>query len=365
MSESLNSKQHFLLLDGLRGLAAVVVVFGHTAGHLGGFRLFPGFAMAVDFFFVLSGFVIGKAYEGRLAAGAMSFANFFSVRMIRLYPMVFAGAVLGFFVWTGYALVEGRFAEVPNVLLSLPFALLVLPSHFMAAFAGSRLFPLDGPVWSLFFELAANFAYALLILRGGRRLLVPATLLCAGYFLFVAFQLKSTTFGNDWTDIPSGFARVGYPFLAGILAYRLYRQGVFNFLRHAPYWLVVLAVVAALMCDSFKIGVVCVLALFPLLVLAGAQVSYPKVLDKPFALLGAASYPVYVLHMPVVFVCSEIAKRLPHERFLALAVATLISGALIVLSTALLKVYDEPVRRWLTGKLRKPAPMQPERLAAE
>src|ERR1700744_3037299 len=92
----LQTKQHFEILDGLRGVAALAVVtfhfmewvyFDYSKNFIG-----HGF-LAVDFFFCLSGFVIGYAYDDRI--GKMGILEFFKSRLIRLHPLVIIGSVIG------------------------------------------------------------------------------------------------------------------------------------------------------------------------------------------------------------------------------------------------------------------------------
>ena len=94
-----DSKQHYALLDGLRGVAAFLVVWYH---------IFEGYAfasgsmitmvnhgyLAVDFFFMLSGFVISYAYDDRWNK-TIDYKGFFKRRLIRLHPMVVLGAIIG------------------------------------------------------------------------------------------------------------------------------------------------------------------------------------------------------------------------------------------------------------------------------
>ena len=93
----LASKPHYEILDGLRGVAAVMVVAFHLLeAHSGGNHLAQiinhGY-LAVDFFFMLSGFVIGYAYDDRW--NRMSIGTFFKRRVIRLHPMVIMGSIIG------------------------------------------------------------------------------------------------------------------------------------------------------------------------------------------------------------------------------------------------------------------------------
>ena len=107
----LASKPHYEILDGLRGVAAVMVVAFHLLeAHSGGNHLEQiinhGY-LAVDFFFMLSGFVIGYAYDDRWSR--MSIGTFFKRRIIRLHPMVIVGSIVGavFFYFQESPLLSG------------------------------------------------------------------------------------------------------------------------------------------------------------------------------------------------------------------------------------------------------------------
>ena len=91
-----DTKPHYNILDGLRGVAALMVVWFHVfeafaTSHVDQ-RINHGY-LAVDFFFVLSGFVIGYAYDDRW--GRMTYRDFFMRRLIRLHPMVVMGMLIG------------------------------------------------------------------------------------------------------------------------------------------------------------------------------------------------------------------------------------------------------------------------------
>ena len=99
-----DSKPHYALLDGLRGAAALMVVWYHV---FEGFAFAEGSAidvfnhghLGVDFCFMLSGFVISYAYDSRWQAGSnnrLTIGSFFKRRLIRLHPMLIMGAIIGF-----------------------------------------------------------------------------------------------------------------------------------------------------------------------------------------------------------------------------------------------------------------------------
>ena len=165
-----DSKPHYELLDGLRGVAALLVVWYH---------LFEAFAtspvdqrfnhgyLAVDFFFLLSGFVIGYAYDERWGRG-LRMRDFIKRRLIRLHPMVVLGALLGtaaFFV-QGSVRWNGEPVSTGMVLAALLCGLLLIPAWPGAGHevrGNGEMYPLNGPGWSLFFEYLGNLLYMLLL----------------------------------------------------------------------------------------------------------------------------------------------------------------------------------------------------------
>ncbi|MCC4588021.1 acyltransferase [Xanthomonas sp. NCPPB 1067] len=158
-------KTHFDVLDGLRGTAALLVVLFHIQGIGVAFAhdklILPHAYLAVDFFFALSGFVIGYAYDDRWAT--MSTRQFFVARLIRLHPLVVAGAMLGVssYLFDPFA---GTSQSIPLALVLAAFALclLVLPAPILDN-RWHDTHPINSPSWSLLQEYIANIAYALVL----------------------------------------------------------------------------------------------------------------------------------------------------------------------------------------------------------
>ena len=170
-----DTKPHYALLDGLRGVAALLVVWYHV---FEGYQFASGSAiireinhgyLAVDFFFILSGFVIGYAYDDRWGK-TLTQGKFFKRRLIRLHPMVVMGALIGLvmFILQGAVTWNGTPASVPAMLIALLCAMLMipaLPGYGYEVRGNGEMFPLNGPAWSLFFEYIGNILYALFIRR--------------------------------------------------------------------------------------------------------------------------------------------------------------------------------------------------------
>lgn len=162
-----DTKPHYDLLDGLRGVAALMVIFYHVFEAFATSPIDQQFNhgyLAVDFFFILSGFVIGYAYDDRWKT--MTTKDFIKRRLIRLHPMVVLGAVLGViaFCIQGCEKWDGTHVSISMVMLALLINLFLIP-----AVPGSgpeirgngEMFPLNGPSWSLFFEYIGNIMYGL------------------------------------------------------------------------------------------------------------------------------------------------------------------------------------------------------------
>jgi peptidoglycan/LPS O-acetylase OafA/YrhL len=216
----MRNREHFLTLDFLRGVAALGVVEFHWLSQQG-YTAFGLGHLSVDFFFVLSGFVIAYSYEERLKS-TMTAWRFAVVRLVRLYPMILVAIALGVLraVARGYGAPE--FALHPMVLATAIVAnLAMIPVDFSKVGLNDFLFPLNGVLWSLFFELIANFAYAIIVRRLGMRLLLG--LIAAGFagICFFVVRQHGMDFGFSVADWLGGAARVTFSFFAGVLLYRL------------------------------------------------------------------------------------------------------------------------------------------------
>lgn len=232
-----DTKPHYELLDGLRGVAALVVIWYHV---------FEGFAtspvdqrfnhgyLAVDFFFILSGFVVGYAYDDRWKRRTLSFGGFVKRRLIRLHPMVVLGAVLGAvtFCIQGRVQWDGTPVAFSSVLLALLLSLFLipaLPGSGPEVRGNGEMYPLNGPTWSLFFEYIGNLLYALFLRRLPTRWL-------AGFVALTGIGLAAYAVGNGsgyghlgvgWTlagnNLPGGLLRLSFAFPMGLLLSRLFR----------------------------------------------------------------------------------------------------------------------------------------------
>jgi len=219
-AEFKSQKPHFPALDGLRGVAALCVVIFHFSEMViwdyGKLWIGHGF-LAVDFFFCLSGFVLGYAYDDRILR--MGLGSFLRARLIRLQPMVVLGAVLGLIAF--YANPFGITPGYGPGKLALLFAgsVLLIPYGAMHE-RGQNLFSLNAPSWSLFWEYIANLAFGIGLYRMRHRYLVAVVLVSALILCWAGHLAGNLSGGWSARNFWYGGARVTFSFSTGLLVYR-------------------------------------------------------------------------------------------------------------------------------------------------
>ena len=364
-----DSKPHYDILDGLRGVAALLVIWYHVFEAFATSPLDQGFNhgyLAVDFFFVLSGFVVGYAYDDRWKR--MRMRDFFKRRLIRLHPMVVMGALLGVvtFVVQGCVKWDGTPVPFSHVMLAMLLGLFLIPALPGSApevRGNGEMFPLNGPSWSLFFEYIGNLLYALFLHRlSTRALAVLVAVAGAGLASFALFNLSGFGhLGVGWSlldyNLPGGLLRMTFSFSAGLLMSRVFRP---VHIRGTFWWcslgVAVLLCIPHLGADGtlWHNGLydsLCTLFFFPLLVWLGAS---GRTTDRGSTrickFLGDISYPLYIIHYPFMYLFYAWVWRegLSFSQAWPMAVAVFVGS--ILLAWLCLKLYDGPVRRWLSRK---------------
>ena len=387
-----NVKTRYDILDGLRGVAAILVVVSHVCEcYMPSSRMWSQWVghahLAVDFFFALSGFVIAYAYDDRW--GKMSYWDFAGRRLLRLHPLVVLGCVLGFAVYLIYGKwVDPNMARLPLWMAGLLFAMTCFMLPVPRVVGGVAVFnmnPFNGPNWSLTYEYVANILYALVFRRLGKRML--ALLMIIAGVLSVCFVMKFDIWGNlagrarysltagfglTWSagGVYGGFIRLLFPFLMGMF---IARSRKFLRLPHA-FWLCSAALVAVIMVPRtgmFAKGdgwtyqmadplngifeLFCLFVAFPLILCAGAGGEVKNATSVRLCrFLGAISYPLYMVHYPFIHIYHAWAvdNALAYPLSVHVSIAAGFTLGSIFLAWLTLKLYDEPVRRWLSG--RKP-----------
>ncbi|MCL1675366.1 acyltransferase family protein [Elizabethkingia meningoseptica] len=367
-SAFVDSKPHYNILDGLRGVAALTVVC---------FHLFEAFAtshidqkinhgyLAVDFFFILSGFVIGYAYDDRWKT--MTAKEFLKRRFIRLHPMVVIGAIIGavMFYFQGCSVWDVSKVSIGMLLLSTLLNIFMIPSTPGIEIRGvGEMYPLNGPSWSLFFECIGNILYAFFI----RKLSTKALAILV---LITGCGLAAFAIGGPYGDICVGFSMTGdnmlggslrllFSFSAGLLLSRIFRpvhvKGIF--------WIGALAII--ILSAIPRLGgekhlwmnglydTICFAVIFPLLVYLGASAkTTSKTTTQVCKFLGDISYPLYMVHYPFIYLYFAWVKNknLTFTESLPGAIGLVVGS--VLLAYLCLRVFDEPVRKYLTKRLLK------------
>lgn len=369
------SKPRYEILDGLRGVAAMIVVAFHlfetySAGPA--HQILNHGYLAVDFFFVLSGFVIGYAYDDRW--DRMTIWGFFKRRLVRLHPMIIAGTLIGAgLFYFGDAPMFGLVMQTSwwKMLLIMLLGCLMLPTPPSMDIRGwSEVNSFNGASWSLMWEYIANILYALVIRRFSKLLLTLFVILSA--LLTIDVALNIDVFGllerREWAkytviggfsltpdQLYIGLSRLLYPFFAGLLLSRINK----SIKVRAGFWWCSLLITAILVMPYIgnenhlwidgAYNALSILILFPLIVSIGAGSSVRG--KKSVAIckfLGEISYPLYITHYPLIYVQMNWAARHPDAPLgthICVSVAVFVFA--LAISYACLRLYDEPLREWL------------------
>ena len=347
----LDNARKFITLDALRGVAALAVVQFHTSSFAGRKLVHHGY-LAVDFFFLLSGFVLSFAYSDRLDRGWPT-AAFLKVRWIRLYPLYFLALASGITL----RLLDHHFGKpsLPAGVLAMLVAagLFVLPVPFAFADVSRFAFPLNVPSWSLFFEAVANVLHALFLRRRSTRFLVAVT--AVAWLVLAAFSARAGTMdlGSSRTELLPGLARVVLFYVGGMVLFRLWQTG--RATLRLPAWLAAVLLVALLIgpaegVHTLAYETLTTLLLFPALLLASANSRPPLRFAALFQSLGVASYAVYILHVPLAAAYFAVCARLfPRSGVQTHWLGETLVFLVLIVTAALVadRFYDQPVRRCL------------------
>lgn len=365
-TEAQINKSHYPILDGLRGVAALMVVAfhifeAHATSHLD--QIINHGYLAVDFFFLLSGFVISYAYDDRW--GKMSVVNFYKRRLIRLQPMVIMGMIIGAILFYFQdSVLWPTIHDVPlwKMLLVMVIGFTLIPVPPSLDIRGwMELHPLNGPGWSLFYEYIANIMYALFVRKFSKKVLSILVFAAAILLVHLAVTSKNGDIIGGWSLEPeqlhTGFARMLYPFFAGIL---LFRIGGLIKLKNAFFGCSLLVILALAMpriggSDHLWLNGIydsmVVIFFFPMIILIAASSTITnKFSSSVCKFFGAISYPIYITHYPLIYIYTAWVAdgKIPLKTAYPISILTLVSS--VALAYICLKVYDIPVRKWLSKK---------------
>ena len=338
-------RRTFRTLDGVRGMAALLVVTRHI-GPMG--VSLPNTFLAVDLFFLLSGFVVAYAYDGRIVAGGF-FSRFLAIRLIRLYPLYFLGILLGAIAHS----FGSRGMSSPQLIEAVVVGLAMIPANPLLSVGSSQL---NGPVWTLPLELLVNLVYA-----GAYRFLSPRILMLAILLSGIGVVLSAFVYGTldaGWAfnQLPIAISRLFFSFFMGVILFRKFVARGANQQQSWRSWACVAALVLFVtipITASVRLPyqVMLVLFVFPALLWISCQNEPASPLARMFRFLGVISYAVYAIHQPLSFLTVgtlNIFTVVDWPRYHREAAAVFIA-VLIPFTWAIDELYDAPTRRWLTS----------------
>ena len=347
----LKTKPHYPILDGLRGVAAILVVIYHLFE-----AYFPipanhpehhGY-LAVDFFYVLSGFVVGYAYDDRW--NKMSIGDFFKRRLVRLHPLVILGTLIGAICFWFDPYTNGRahtsILELIGVML-IGFTL--IPSPDVRGWGETHC--LDGPCWSLLQEYIANIFYALFGRKLNKTGLWIVVIISGVALIITANWHGDVATGWGYTTFWIAFVRMMFPFFAGLLLFRSSK------LIHIPAAFPICSLLLILLfyLPTFKYNglfeAAVIIIAFPLIVAMGAGGNVSGRWAKVCKFSGDISYPIYIIHYPFIYIYTAWVYETKPTPQQIIPVAIALFVFFILLAYASLKLYDEPVRNRLKKKM--------------
>jgi peptidoglycan/LPS O-acetylase OafA/YrhL len=365
----LESKNHYPILDGLRGVASVLVIIFHVLETFTGGNKFiqiinHGY-LAVDFFFLLSGFVVAYAYDDRW--GKMTQWDFYKRRLVRLQPMVIMGSLIGAALF--YFQASPAFPTIANtpvweLLLVMVIGATLIPVPMSMDIRGwQEMHPLNGPAWSLFFEYIANILYAVIVRRFSKLVLSIFVTLAAFMLIQYLVTSKNGDLIGGWSlnseQLYIGFTRLLFPFFGGVLLCRL---GKLIHIKNAFWWsslLIIIMLSIPRIGDEHHVWMngiyesVCLIIVFPLIVSIGVGGELHNMRSEKICnFLGEISYPLYITHYPLIYLFTAwvVNNKVP------LGIQGLLMGLLVVITSLViaylsLRFYDKPVREWLRKKV--------------
>lgn len=358
-------QQQFYALHLLRGIAAILVMLLHLHGYLSDEPNFvPSGHLAVDLFFVLSGYVIAYSYDNKLQRG-LSCRTFIIARIIRLAPLYSLSLVFAALVVLATILDHGIgvYSRL-HLMTTFAFSGLLLPTPPSLSTFPDILFPLNGPAWSLFFELLVNLAYGAIGIHLGRRALLTIMLASGCLLVVAAWQFGTLEGGATWLTYPVAIPRVVFSFSFGVLIYRYVRQPA-RFSTLMPWLLTALTIAILTFDPGDKLrpfyNLVVIMAVWPLLMTLSAQIEFGRRWQAISRFVGEASYGIYVMHTPVLNLVVAVTEWMTRSRWaghgLAFAGASIL--AIAMMSMFLSAIYDRPLRRMLSRRLAGIQPSRP------
>jgi peptidoglycan/LPS O-acetylase OafA/YrhL len=347
-----NQRRYFESLDLVRGLAALVVLIYHT-DFMFGLRhlLLPGGYLAVDLFFVLSGFVLSLTYGRSIADGSLKIRNYAVARMARLFPLFLATTCIGFFVMTARYRSNFGYFDTANLIKSALVNIAMLPSFIsLYNMPTATSFPFNAATWSIFFELVASFLFFYFFGRTNRITLIGVAVLAWLVLAITVVQVGTIDVGYASDNFFAGFPRVIFSFTVGVLIQRVFARNPWQcrpWLLYAllAVWLMLVQLrvvfAAAQIFDLLAVTIV-----LPAIVVVGAGVRLAGAARAVAIFLGQTSYAVYLTQGSLIIAAAGVSQALLDRKIYDLGpwVGFVFVPFVVAVSYLSYRYYELPAR---------------------
>jgi peptidoglycan/LPS O-acetylase OafA/YrhL len=337
--------KRYSVLDGMRGIAAVFVMFYHVWVYHDAPLLAPHGYLAVDFFLMLSGFIIAATYERKLHSD-LAVTDFFVRRLIRLYPVALIGILVGCAkLGLQFIVSPSKSEPIPIIVLACSLNLFLLP--FLSTTHFNVLFPANGVMWSLFGEIFVNLVWAILtaLLRPGLWLLIIITAILGVILCQQMVVHGLADLGWQPQHFIGSCARIGFPIFLGAVFCRLETQ-IARLKSNPVIAIVVLIVDLGMPLQMEAWDFLSVFFLLPLALTLGISCGrdFESAINH---FLGAISYPLYAVHYPIFFLLAGFQHSLMPQISLWIVIPFGFAAA-ILLAQMLASFYEPLARKRLT-----------------
>jgi peptidoglycan/LPS O-acetylase OafA/YrhL len=276
-------------LEALRCAAAVCILLLHTRAVFGGARVFGKGYLAVEFFLMLSGFLMAWTQEARLTSGTKPVA-FMVKRYKRLWPVMALGGLFG---------LPGLFESAKSFAQFFVTALGNLA--LLPVSLGNDVFPLNLPAWTVFYELVANTLHVFVLRHLSIRQICIGIAMLAPVMVWVGLSRGSFDVGALTGTFLLGLPRILFAYLIGIALGRWWRG-----MPPPPVPpMIAIPAMPAILAGSWWLGIdqtwmfdfAFTVIACPLMIAGGMRLTR---FHRAAGLAGQLSFPLFAVQMPIL-----------------------------------------------------------------
>ena len=343
----------FYTLDGLRGVAALCIAVLHMP-HFFPYLSKPVNAyLAVDFFFILSGFVLSFSYDRKISTD-MTALRFFLIRATRLYPAYILGMILGITVAVTSLIFPGSALSITwtKQLLGCAIVSGIVMAPTPPCDGNTLIFPLNPVMWSVFFELIISIIFILthrLLMRPTALLLI---IFVSGIANFYVHYIGQNGFGDHLSHFWIGLLRVTFCFFLGVAIFRLqpcYQQRASIGITIGLCFILSTALLQPI--SGYLYSSIMVIVIFPAIITIGSRFNPPAGHVYIFITFGAISYVIYAIHKPAYqLLYGSLIKLFPQSPLWLMAIFGVILFILIIISCIIIERHFERPARNILGE---------------